>query len=255
MKVTILGCGGAGGVPMISAGWVNCDPENPRNVRRRPAILVEDGEDRLLVDTPPDLRAQLLDANVRWLSAVLFTHYHADHLHGLDDLREVNRAMHEPLPMYADADTVEVMRDRFGYALRAPDPGVGVIYRPLLTPHIIEGSFRIGRIPVQCFRQDHGYMETLGFRFGPVAYSTDAVELPEEAFDILSGVKLWIVGCLQDTPHTTHAHVDKVLGWIERVRPERAVLTHMGPKLDYETLRQRLPAHVEPAYDGMVLDA
>lgn len=253
MRVTILGCGGAGGVPMVSSGWGKCDPANPRNRRRRPSILVEHEDTAILVDTSPDLREQFLDAGVRRLDAVLYTHGHADHLHGIDDLREVNRAMQAPLELWADAEVLDIVGRRFSYVFE-PLNG-SYYYKPVLTPHRVSGPFRVGAVPVTPFRQEHGYCETLGFRFGPVAYSTDVVELPEESFAALAGVRVWIVGTLTDRPHETHADVDKAVAWMERVGCERGILTHMSPSLDYESLRRRLPSHIEPAYDGMVVEA
>lgn len=252
MKVTILGSGAAGGVPTISRGWGACDPANPRNRRRRPSILVEEGEARLLVDTSPDCREQLLDAGVRSLSGVLFTHDHADHLHGIDDLREVNRAMQAPLPIFAAPEVIESIRRRFPYVLGSVEEGQ-TIYKPMLEPHDVTGPFAVAGLPVVPYDQDHGFCRTLGFRFGNFAYSTDVVDLPEASFQALDGVHTWVVGCLTFAPHPTHAHLDKVLDWIERVRPARAVLTHMTPSMDYDSLRAQLPKHVEPAYDGMVL--
>lgn len=252
MKVTILGCGAAGGVPSISRGWGDCDPANPRNRRRRPSILVEEGEARLLVDTSPDCREQLLDAGVRALSGVLFTHDHADHLHGIDDLREVNRAMQAPLPIFAAPEVMDSIRRRFPYVLGSVEDGQ-TIYKPMLDPHNINGPFGVGGLSVVPYDQDHGYCRTLGFRFGNFAYSTDVVQLPEESFQALAGIHTWIIGCLSFAPHPTHAHLDRVLEWIDQVRPERAFLTHMTPSMDYNVLCSRLPAGVEPAYDGMEL--
>jgi phosphoribosyl 1,2-cyclic phosphate phosphodiesterase len=257
MKVTILGCGSAGGVPMISVGWGACDPTEPKNRRLRPSIMVEDTHNgqltRLLVDTSPDLREQLLRANVRHLDAILFTHEHADHIHGMDEVREVNRAMGRSIPCWTNHQTMEALYARFGYCFLGIEQGQP-IFRPWLVPNIIPGPFSVGSIPVQSWDQDHGWSTTLGFRFGPVAYTTDAMDLPEDAFEALAGVDLWIIGTLTDKPHMTHAHVGRALEWIERVRPKRALLTHMGPSLDYQTLRRSLPKGVEPAYDGQVID-
>lgn len=253
MKVTILGSGAAGGVPSISRGWGSCDPAQPRNRRRRPSILVEEGDTRILVDTSPDCRDQLLDAGVRSLSAVLYTHDHADHLHGIDDLREVNRAMQAPLSIFAAPEVMESIRIRFPYVLGSVEEGQS-IYKPMLEPHEIDGPFVVGGVTVVPYDQDHGFLRTLGFRFGNFAYSTDVVELPKESFAALEGVHTWVVGCLTFAPHPTHAHLDKVLDWIARVRPQRAYLTHMTPSMDYDSLRARLPAGVEPAYDSLVLN-
>ncbi|HLO74991.1 MAG TPA: MBL fold metallo-hydrolase [Magnetospirillum sp.] len=252
MKVTILGSGAAGGVPSISRGWGACDPANPRNRRRRPSILVEEGDTRILVDTSPDCREQLLDAGVRSLSGVLFTHDHADHLHGIDDLREVNRAMQAPLPIFSAPEVMSSIRQRFPYVMGGVEEGQS-IYKPMLDPHDVDGPFTVGGLTVTPYDQDHGFCRTLGFRFGAFAYSTDVVNLPEASFQALAGVHTWVVGCLTFTPHPTHAHLDKVLEWIDQVKPARAILTHMTPSMDYADLCARLPAGVEPGYDGMVL--
>ncbi len=250
MKVTILGSGAAGGCPSISRGWGACDPADPRNRRRRPSILVEDAATRVLVDTSPDCREQLLEAGVRHLDAVLYTHDHADHLHGIDDLREVNRAMQAPLPIFASAETMASIQARFPYVLGAVEDGQ-TIYKPMLVPVEISGPFRVGSLEVTPYDQDHGYCRTLGFRFGKFAYSTDVVNLPEGSFEALAGIDTWLVGCLSFDPHPTHAHLDKVLAWIERLKPRRAWLTHMTPSFDYEALKVSLPAHVQPAHDGL----
>lgn len=254
MRVTILGCGGSSGVPLVGNVWGECDPKEPRNRRRRVSILVEEGDTRILVDTSPDLREQLLDANVDRLTGVILTHAHADHLHGLDDLRSINFLMQAPLPLYATPETLKEVEQRFGYAVK-PMTHQGEYYRPILTPQAIAGAeFAIGGIAIQCFEQDHGVGgTTLGLRFGKVAYSTDVVRLPPAAFEILRGVDLWIVDCLRFTPHPTHAHFDLVMEWIERVRPKRALLTHMGHMMDYRSVLRRCPPGVEPAYDGLSL--
>jgi len=257
MKITILGSGGSSGTPAVSYGWGKCDPENPRNRRLRPSILVEDGDTAILVDTSPDLRQQLLNADVSMLDAVLQTHSHADHLHGIDDLRPINRAMNAPLDLYADAATLEDVGKRFGYVFEPLAADATMYYKPTLNARTIGGGdhFTVGGIDIDVFVQDHGYCKTLGFRFGPIAYSTDVVELPEKAFAMLDGVDTWIIGTLVDKEHPTHAHVDKALGWIDRIKPRRAVLTHLGLGFDYQELSDRLPDGVEAAYDGMILEA
>lgn len=253
MKVTLLGCGGSGGVPQIGNRWGACDPRNPKNRRRRCSVLVESGETVLLIDTSPDCRAQLLDANVDRLDGVVYTHAHADHLHGIDELRGINRLMRRAVPIWADAATLKQIEARFGYALRPLEPGSS-FYKPTLEPHEIRGPFRVGGLEIVPFEQDHGFSTTLGFRIGGFGYSTDVVELDEKAFEILAGVELWIVDCLRREPHSTHSHLEKTLRWIERVKPQRAILTHMDPVLDYETLRAELPDSVEPGYDGLVVE-
>lgn len=254
MKVTILGCGGSSGVPLIGNVWGDCDPAEPRNRRRRVSILVEEGETKILVDASPDLREQFLDAGVDRLTAVILTHAHADHVHGIDDLRSINYLMQAPLPLYATPDTLAEVGRRFGYALEPPRIPP-TFYRPVLTPMPIAGSsFTVGGIEVRCFEQDHGYGTTLGLRFGKVAYSTDVVKLPPESIAALEGIDTWIVDCLRPTPHPTHAHFDRVLEWVAQVKPRRAVLTHMGHLMDYRRTAERCPPGMEPAHDGMVIE-
>ena len=256
MKVTILGCGAAPGMPSINSGWGLADPANPRNRRRRQSILVEQGGTIILVDTSPDLREQLLDARVRRLDAVLYTHAHADHLHGIDDLREVNRAMNGPIACYAAPDTLEVIQKKFDYVFK--DAGHGalrVVFRPWLVPHDITGPFQVGEVAIEPYPQDHGFGQTtLGFRFGSVAYSTDVHEFPQGVLERLTGLDLWVVSCLADKPHQTHAHIDKVVGWAREVRPKLTVLVHLGPRLDYARLAAELPEGMVPGYDGMVIE-
>lgn len=254
MKVTILGCGAAGGVPMVSIGWGRCDPTEPRNRRLRPSILVEEGGQTILVDAGPDLRQQLLSAEVRRLDAVLLTHAHADHLHGIDELREVNRAMQAPIDVYGAAATLDEVAERFGYVFTPLPPESTSIYKPLLRPHSVTGRFSTGPVDILAIDQDHGYCRTTGYRIGRMAYCTDVLEFPETSLEQLTGLDLWIIGCLVEHPHPTHAHVDKVLAWVERLRPKHTLLTHMGPGLDYGDLSARLPAGVAPAFDGQVLE-
>ena len=255
MKVTILGSGSAPGVPSISTGWGDCDPINPRNRRRRASILVEEGATRLLVDTSPDLRQQMLDAQVQTVDAVIYTHAHADHIHGLDELREVNRVTKQPLAAYGTADTLQQIQARFGYAFKGIPDGAP-IFRPWLVPNIIAAGtpFQVQEIAVVPFAQDHGNCETIGYRFGDVVYSTDILELPEAARVSIRGARLWIVGAYGLTPHPTHAHVAKALKWIADLKPERAIITHMSNHIDYETLKAQLPSHIEPAYDGLTVE-
>ncbi len=257
MKVTILGCGGSGGVPLAGRQpggyWGSCDSADPRNRRRRVSILVEQGATALLVDTSPDLRLQLSDAGVTRLDAVLYTHAHADHSHGVDELRALVYSQRRPIPAYMDAETRAALTQRFAYAfVSSHDPRN--IYPALLEDRAIEGPFRIGPVEVRSFAQGHGPETTLGYRFGPVAYSTDVAELDEAAFAALAGLRLWIVDCLRIEPHPTHAHLAKTLEWIERLKPERAVLTHMNHTLDYTELAARCPPGVEPGYDGLVIE-
>ena len=251
MRVTILGCGTAGGIPRVGNDWGRCDPNEPRNRRRRASILVEQEGTRLLVDSSPDLREQALMAGFDRLDAVLYTHDHADHVHGIDDLRFFVIRSRKRIDIYADRPTLESLTRRFAYVFKDETGGA---YPAILNPHLIDGPFRLGPIPVVPFPQDHGTTTTLGFRFGPIAYTTDAVNLCPEAFAALAGVEVWIVDALRDTPHPTHAHLDRTLEWIERVKPERAILTHMNYELDYRSLVDSLPTGVEPGYDGLVVE-
>jgi phosphoribosyl 1,2-cyclic phosphate phosphodiesterase len=251
----MLGCGPSWGVPKIGGGWGACDPQDPRNRRSRVSVLVEEGGAALLIDTAPDLREQLLAARVQRIDAVLYTHSHADHLHGIDDLRTVNQLMQSAIPVYASAASLAEIDRRFGYVFAPVQPGrQSVYYKPVLEPHMIEGRFTAAGVPVIPFRQDHGFSETLGFRIGAFAYSTDVIKLDEAAFAALAGVDVWIVDCIRRREHVTHSHLDRTLAWIERVKPRRAVLTHMDESLDYATLRRELPDGVEPGYDGLVID-
>jgi len=244
--------GGADG----SGDWGVCDPAEPRNRRSRASILIEsEAGQRLLVDTSPDMRNQLLANRVPAFDAILFTHSHADHITGLDDVRSVNRVAGRPLPAFAAPETLRDLIHRFSYAFKPWDPPG--FYRPVLVPQPVSpgDTFEAAGLTLRVFRQDHGYSETLGVRAGGFAYSTDAVALNDEAFAVLEGVDTWVVGCfLRRGPHKTHAHLDLVLEWAERVRARRVVLTHMGTDMDWAWLRAHLPPGVQPGYDGMVLE-
>jgi phosphoribosyl 1,2-cyclic phosphate phosphodiesterase len=253
MRVRVLGCGASGGVPRIGGDWGACDPTEPRNRRRRVSILIESGDTTILVDTSPDLREQLLDAGTRKIDAIIITHSHADHLHGLDDLRALNRLMHRPIPLYADPATMREIARRFDYVIQPPDTP-NSFYKPMVVPQEMTGAFAINGIPVVPYDQDHGFSRSSGLRIGDLGYSTDVVEMSEEGFQILAGIDVWIVDCLRYEPHPTHSHLAKTLGWIERVKPRRSVLTHMDVQLDYATLRREVPEGVEPGYDGLTVE-
>jgi len=257
MKVTIMGAGSSGGVPVPGFGWGNCNPDNPKNFRSRPSILVDIAERRFLVDTSPDLRRQLLAAEVAHLDGIIFTHAHADHLHGIDDVRGINRAMNAPIPIYLDAATLEHIEKCFSYVLRPlPERANGYYFKPTLAPNLITAGapFEASGVRIETYDQDHGYSRTVGLRLGRFGYSTDLVHLPEQGFDVLQGIHTWIIGVFTDRDHMTHVNVKTALEWIDRVKPERAVLTHLGPDLDYDVLSAMLPDHVEAAYDGMVIE-
>ena len=261
LTFTILGCGSSGGVPRPGTGWGACDPANPKNHRRRCSLLVErngrDGVTRVLVDTGPDLRGQLLDADVTWLDAVLYTHEHADHTHGIDDLRGLFLRGRRRLDAYADDATSRMLMTRFSYCFVQPP---GSDYPAILRMHALHAGQPLtiegkgGPITVLPFCQEHGDIAALGFRFGNVAYSSDLHDLPAESVAALAGLDLWIVDSLRYHPHPSHFSVADALSWIERIKPARAILTNMHADLDYEALRVSLPANVEPAYDGMRIE-
>jgi len=268
LEITILGSGSSGGVPRLggpdgTGNWGACDPANLKNRRSRCSILVRRispaGITRVLVDTSPDMREQLLRAHVAHLDGVLISHDHADQLHGIDDLRLVAQHLRRRVDVHTDARTGESVLARFPYCFVQPK---GSDYPPVATMHMITEPFEPfviggagGSVPVLAFGQRHGLMRSLGFRFGPIAYSSDVNGLDEAAFSALSGVECWIVDAMRYTPHPSHAHVAQTLEWIARVKPKRAILTNLHIDLDYETLKRELPPNVEPAYDGMTVTA
>jgi phosphoribosyl 1,2-cyclic phosphate phosphodiesterase len=257
MKVTVLGCGSSPGVPLIGGDWGICDPAEPRNRRTRPSILIETDGKRVLVDTGPDLRQQLLSVGVGAVDAIVYTHHHADHTHGIDELRTLywNRG-HTPVPVYAEKRTLEVLNKRFSYLMPGGERNEE-FYKVIVEPHEIEPfrDFEAGGVGFRPFRQDHVSCLTLGLRVGDFAYSTDVKYLPEESFEAIAGIKAWILDAVRpDKPHPTHAILPEALAWIERVAPERAWLTHLSQFMDYRSLMATLPKGVEPAYDGLAIE-
>lgn len=235
-------------------GWADLDRDNPRNLRRRPSILVEDDAGTVLVDTSPDLRMQLLDARVWDIDAIVYTHAHADHVNGIDDIRALNIRHGGPIDAYASAETFEILKSRFPYVFEPYPPGGPQFWRPCIAPHAVSGDFTAAGMEIRSFEQEHGRMTSLGLRFGPFAYSTDVKTLGEEAFEILEGIEVWMVDALNVNPHPTHSHVAQTLEWVERVRPRRTILTHMSHRMDYARLAAILPEGVEPGFDGMVIE-
>lgn len=257
MRITVLGSGSSSGTPSVEAGWGACDPKNPKNRRLRPSILVEGGDKAVLIDTSPDLRQQLLTADIQHLDAVLYTHAHSDHLHGIDDLRGVNRRMNAAIPVFADAVTMQAIAQRFPYVFEPLAENATFYYKSTLEPQVEFGhgdTFLAGGFSVTAIEQDHGYINTMGLRIDDFAYSTDLIAMHEDGFDILKGIKVWMLGTFTDKPHPTHLDVNRALEWIERVKPERAYLTHLGFGLDYEALQAKLPDNVFVAYDGLIID-
>ncbi|HTR18034.1 MAG TPA: MBL fold metallo-hydrolase [Acetobacteraceae bacterium] len=260
MRVVVLGCGGSAGVPSVGGAdghgdWGACDPAEPRNQRTRSSIVIQSGTgERLLVDTSPDLRTQLLACGVPRIDAILYTHAHADHITGLDDVRILNRIADRPIEAFGTRATLDEIAHRFEYAFRPwRPPG---FFRPVMVPRPVEpgDTVHTAGMDVRVFDQDHKVIRTLGLRVGDFAYSTDVVAFDEDAFATLEGVDTWMIGCFQRQPHVTHAHVDLVLEWARRLKVRRTILTHMGPDLDWAWLQRRLPDGVEAAYDGMVFE-
>lgn len=259
-KLTLLGTGSSGGVPRIGNNWGACDASNPKNRRRRCSALIERlaGRDRTsaLVDTSPDLRDQLLDAGVGTIDGVLYTHDHADHTHGIDDLRILAFNMKRRIDVHFDAATGAKLRSRFDYCFDA-QPGSN--YPPILNGHLIRPPHPVringagGPIDATPIVQEHGPMTSLGFRIGDMAYSPDISGLSPEGAAMLSGLDVWIVDALRYIPHPSHFSVAQALAWIDTLKPARAILTHLHIDLDYERLKRELPAHVVPAYDGLVV--
>ena len=248
----MLGCGTSSGVPRIGGDWGDCDPADPRNRRSRASILIETETTRILVDTSPDLREQLLAAGVDAVDAVIWTHDHADHCHGIDDLRQLFHARGAAVAGYARTDTLATLRSRFGYVFAGHDG-----YPATAVAHPLPDAARIGDIGVRCVDQPHGAITSAGLRFesGGVAigYATDFNAMTDAMAALYADADLWIVDALRRRPHPTHPHLAQTLGWIERLRPSRAVLTHMDQSMDYATLAAELPANVAPGHDGMVV--
>jgi phosphoribosyl 1,2-cyclic phosphate phosphodiesterase len=259
LTFTILGCGSSMGVPRVALGWGSCDPNNPKNRRRRCSLLIERANaqghrTRVLVDCSPDLRMQLLDAEVDWIDGVLLTHEHADHTHGIDDLRPLFVNKRRRIDVYMDESTSQAINARFGYCFATPPgseyPPVAVEKR--LVPGravTVDGQGGpIGALPVL---QHHGDIPSLGFRFGNVAYSADIKSLPAESVAALAGLDVWIVDALRKSPHPSHFNLEEALDWIGKVKPKRAILTNLHTDMDYASLCGELPPGVEPAFDRM----
>ena len=250
MKIRILGCGTSTGVPKIGNEWGQCDPAEPRNCRLRTSILVESGGQRLLVDCGPDLRQQLLAANVGLLDGVIVTHAHGDHCHGIDELRPVAQALHGPVPLHARADVLDELRDRFAYAFEQSD-----FYRPIVETRELRDELRFGDTFVRFVDQPHGGPTSLGLRFDEAgrsaAYAIDFSDMTDDMAALYEGLDLWIADCLTRRPHPTHAHLSAVLAWARDLRVGQLYLVHMGNGLDYRTLVSELPDWAAPAYDGL----
>ena len=259
LEFTILGCGSSGGVPRADGEWGACDPKDPKNLRSRCSLLVRrrgqgaDQETTAIVDTSPDLRLQTAQAGAKRLDGILLTHDHADQVHGIDDVRAFFIRQRARIACHMDAATDASMMRRFGYVFEGQGGYPAICDRRSIPAHgvrwPVEGPS--GAIPVVTFDQDHGGVCSVGYRFGNVAYSSDVVNLDESAFEALRGLDVWIVDALRYRPHPTHAHLERTLEWIARLKPRRAILTNLHIDLDYEVLKAELPEGVEPAYDGL----
>lgn len=262
LRCTILGCGSSGGVPRLSdipgGTWGDCDPNNPKNRRTRCSLLVErigpNGTTRVLIDSSPDLRTQLLNAGIGHLDAVAYTHAHADHVHGIDDLRMIVFNMKKRVPVWADKATLDALIARFGYVFVQPP---GSDYPPILDIHRIDGPVQVegagGPLTLTPFEVTHGRIDALGFRINDIAYLPDVSAIPEDVWPQLEGLHTWIVDALRRTPHPSHSHLEQTLGWITRAAPKNAVITNMHIDLDWATVQAETPDHITPAFDGMTV--
>lgn len=261
IRATILGCGSSGGVPRLGGNWGDCDPQNPRNRRRRCSLLVRrdgpEGTTSLLIDTGPDLVPQLLDAGIGRLDAVAYTHPHADHIHGIDDIRQIVFNMRRKMPIWADAPTSAALRERFDYIFETPK---GSGYPPVAEMHLIDGPFVIegpgGALHVTPFEVQHGTIPALGFRIshdvaGGMAYLPDVSAIPDRAWAAIEGAEVFICDALRRTPHPSHSHLEQTLGWIARSGVPKGVITNMHLDMDYDTVMRDTPENVVPAFDGM----
>jgi phosphoribosyl 1,2-cyclic phosphate phosphodiesterase len=257
MKIIMLGCGSSSGVPMIGCDCKVCRSDNPKNKRTRVSCYIEEEGANLLIDTSPDLRQQALRHDIRRVDGVLYTHDHADHTHGIDDLRSFNYLSGKSLAVYSNASTLAVLKQRFGYAFMGKPENVWSrpSFMPQPLPETAIHEFTACGIKVTAFEQGHGKIKTLGYRIGKFAYSTDTDTLSDTAFEALKGVEVWMVDCIRYSSKSYgHAHLEKTLEWIQKVKPKQAILTHMSHDFDYDTLKSELPPGVVPGYDGMVIN-
>jgi phosphoribosyl 1,2-cyclic phosphate phosphodiesterase len=261
MKLTILGCGSSGGVPRVGGDWGSCDPTNPKNRRRRCSLLIEKGDAQkttVVIDTSPDMRDQMLSAGVQHLDGVWYTHEHADHTHGIDELRGFFLRQRQRIPVWADVSTANMLMTRFAYCVvQAP----GSDYPPILdlktlSPgKVVSTNGAGGEISALPFSVQHGNIEALGFRIGNVAYTPDVSDIPKASMDALSGLDVWIIDALRPQPHPSHFSLAEALQWVARLQPKEAILTNMHIDLDYAIIKDQIPKNVNPAFDGLSIDA
>ena len=253
MKVRVLGCGTSAGVPRIGNDWGACDPAEPRNRRTRASILIESAGQRLLVDCGPDMREQLLSANVGRVDGLIVTHDHADHCHGIDDLRGLSQILDAPVPLYARADVLEGLAKRFGYIFKGTS-----FYAPVAEPVELGDELAFGDVLLRFVDQPHGGITSLGIRIEEgersAVYAIDFHELSDEMRGLYDGADVWISDCLGRCPHPTHTHLDAVLGWAREMRVGKLYLSHMNNSMDYRTLVEELPEWAAPAHDGLEIE-
>lgn len=257
--VKVLGCGASGGVPLATGFWGACDPSNPKNARLRASIAVTVNDKTLVVDTGPDFRQQTIRAGITRIDGVLYTHAHSDHVHGIDDLRYVKFIQKELIEAYGDLDTLNELQSRFAHMFM---PSADGLYQQVIAPHAFSDADygrpqTIAGIQLTPIWQHHGVAgHSVGYRFGNFAYSTDVSKLDDASVKALKGIDTWLVDCAQfGTDYTiVHPNFDVVKAWSEQVGAKRVILTHLTPRLDYEAMRQILPAGFEPAYDGLEIE-
>ena len=255
MKITILGCGGSLGTPATGGFWGKCDPEEPKNHRTRASILVQSENTNLIVDATVDIRTHLNRLNLKKLDGLLISHAHSDHVNGLDDLRPISYHSNHLIDVYSNHETLEEMDRRWPYIFKPKNDG---IYVEFMRKNALENyqKFKVGDIDVECFEQDHTTCSSLGFRFGTFAYSVDVADLNEDSLRVLEGVETWVVdaGSYQKEVVLTHANIQRVKKWVERLKPKMTYISVLTTHMDYNTLCDELPPHIRPAYDGMVID-
>lgn len=249
MRIIVLGCGSSGGVPLVTGFWGKCDPNNPKNKRRRSSILIQTEGKNILIDAGPDLREQLLDAKIRSIDAVIFTHSHSDHTRGLDELRHFFLETSKKIPIYGDKVTIDYLKNAYNYAFEQQDKN----YPPFLEPYEFNEVFQLGTIQVKTLIQKHGASISWGIRIGNFAYSTDFNFICDKSLEHLQGLTCWIVDCLRIAPHPTHSHLDYTLSLIKKITPTQSILTHMNQDFDYNEAKNLLPTGICPAFDGMVI--
>lgn len=255
MKVTILGCGSSGGTPAAGGFWGNCDPENPKNYRRRASILVEEKDTTVLVDTTVDVRDQLTDAKIQHLDGILYTHCHSDHINGMDDLRVISYTSGAPINTFSNQHTMDDFERRYNYVAHG---GYNGVYKPFLKPHVLKeyDAFQVGDLDIECFPQHHANIGSVGFRFDKFAYSVDVLDFDDEAFEKLEGIDVWVVdGAGFRNEHiATHAGLPRVQKWVERLKPKMTYITVLTGMMDYDVVCDELPPNIRPCYDGQIID-